>query len=156
MTTQRWKCSMFFTLTWRTRKSPASRRNNLRRLWSGMFTGDQTQEQAIFSLFLFLPSAHVCTGNKRNNVTQQWTQCFILQRTFRMYLLSHVCYNWLHLGYNKQITVQTWTKITFPNTHRTQHNKRRIAQKGAPQYFPILSLFSRRQGGGGGVGRYLG
>ena len=77
-------------------------------------------------------------------------QCFILQHTFTMYLLFHDCYNRLHLGYNKHVTVQKWTKITFPNTHRSQHKQTKggLHKKGLRNVSHSLIVFPGRVGRG--------
>ena len=102
------------------------------------------RSKPFFPFFLFLPSAHVCTGNKRNSVTQQWTHVspkmgssasfssIPLQCTFYYF---HVCHNWLHLGYNK---------------HRSQHKQTKggLHKKGFHNVSHSLIVFP---GGGGGT-----
>ena len=102
------------------------------------------RSKPFFPFFLFLPSAHVCTGNKRNSVTQQWTHVspkmgssasfssIPLQCTFYFMFATTGC---------------TWVTT---NTGVSISKQKEDCTKRGSTMFPILSLFS--QGGGGVLG----
>ena len=111
-----------------------------------------------FSLFL---QVHMCVLATKGIVSlsnelmspQRWEA--VLHSPAYLYKAPFISclHNWLHLGYNKHFTVQKWTKITFPNTHRSQHKQTKggLHKKGLHNVSHSLIVFP----GGGGRGTWV-